>query len=173
MYPNTTPFILGCYYWFLQNCSWPYQTRAIIKIPLNISPHPIPIPPLFPPFSSFFYPSLSSFIHSFPLFLPSLHSLHLCCWRYFFFHFWKHNEIIILFLCLCNTMELWFCLLQIMQQPIFFFGNNRILLCWLCRSMDWNTYIFDEVTMPPRWKKYRWWKSRFLLPILPFIWSRA
>ena len=91
-----------------------------------------------------------------------------------------------------NIIESWFrYVTQILTQWNHDFLNNKTcyitesrfcwnanysitnFLCWLYKSMDWNTYIFDEVTMPPRWKKYRWWKSRFLLPILPFIWSRA
>lgn len=41
--------------------------------------------------------------------------------------------------------------LQIMQQTTFF-GNNQFFLYWFYRSMNWNTFISNEVTLSPGWK---------------------
>lgn len=68
---------LGCYYWPLQNCSWPLLAKCKDQNTLwAFSPHPSsPHYSFLLPFLHSFYPFLFSFLSSFiPSIFPSLHS---------------------------------------------------------------------------------------------------
>lgn len=135
------------------------QPRTIIKIAFKHFTPSFPTLLLFLfPFLHSFYPFLSPFLHSFPHLLSPLSSLTLLK-VIFFFHFCKHNKImIVLFFLFCgNTIELWFCcttkfwfccttnLHPVQHNRITISLSNKtyyITKSWFCCMENYSTTIF-------------------------------